>query len=989
MDARIVAGLVIWLTLLFTVRTIVIWRTQRVHPGYGRWAIASLLVLLALLLFSLRSITPGWINAVTVDAFLAAAATLYLEGARESQGLAPRTWVPYAGGAAVLGAAAFFSYVVPNLNARAGMLSGFMGVFFLLVSIRLFHWTPPARNFGVRVLGAMFGLCGATLLTRALYCYFGPPISDPLALSGIDGALVLGICAQMAAFSVGFVLPADERPAMDSDAVEKRASRAGPEVAEHIKTGVVLRESEVRFRELADVAPVMIWASGKDRLCTFFNKPWLDFKGRSIEQELGDGWAEGVHPDDLDRCLAMYNSSFEARRSFQMEYRLRRADGEYRWILHRGTPLYREGEFAGLIGSAVDVTQQRLLAERLRSQQIQLLDAQRLAKLGSWERHVETDSITWSDETLRIFGRPELPSALPDFLILVHPKDRDKVLKAAEEVDSNLFPVELSYRIVRPDGEVRFVRTIVEAIRDDRGATIRTVGSIQDITDQVRASELLRKSEELLKNAERLAHLGHWQWDIRVNHISWSEEMFRIFGQPQSYIATYEKFLQSLVPWDKERVDQAVRNSLASKTGHSMDYQITHPGGDWRTISCTWEVVQDEEGSADRMFGTCQDVTDLRRSQKEDFARQKLESVGTLASGIAHDFNNLLGGVLAQAELAMGELAAGSRPEEQLKGIRNVALRGSEIVRQLMIYAGKENPAVELVDLSRIVKEMLELLGVSVSKHAVLETEMDPNLPAVRANAAQLRQIVMNLVTNASDAIGDRDGAIRVATKRVKLSDGSVDCDCVQLEVSDTGRGIPPEVQVKVFDPFFTTKSAGHGLGLSVVQGIVRGLGGSMRLFSEPGQGTTFQILLPCAETAAEEIRSQKPDTDLAVPFQGSTALIVEDENSLRQAVAKMLRKTGLEVLEAADGLSAIDLLRARGSKIDLILLDMTIPGPSSRVVATEAARVRPDAKVVLTSAYSQEMIADAMDLPQIRSFIRKPFQFAELVQTIRNALSS
>ncbi|HEY6344111.1 MAG TPA: PAS domain-containing protein [Bryobacteraceae bacterium] len=989
MDARIVAGLIIWLTLLFTVRTAVVWRTQRVYPGYGRWAIASLLVLLALLLLSLRSITPVWINAVSVDGFLAAAATIYLEGAREFQGLAPRTWPPYAGGATVMGAAAFFSYVVPNLNARAGMISGFMGIVFLLVSIRLFHWTPPARNFGVRVLGAMFGLCAVTFLTRALYCYFGPPISDPLALSGIGGALVLGICAQMAAFSGGFVLLAEERAAMDLDEVEKRASRVGAEVAEHIKTEVGLRESEARFRELADVAPVMIWVSGTDKLCTFLNKPWLDFRGRSMEQELADGWAEGVHSDDLDRCLAMYNSSLDARRPFQIEYRLRRADGEYRWILHRGTPLYREREFAGFIGSAVDVTQQRLLAERLRSQQIQLLDAQRLAKLGSWERHVETDSITWSDETLRIFGRSELPSALSDFLILVHPKDRDKVLKAAEEVDSNLFPVELSYRILRPDSEVRFVRTIVEAIRDDRGATIRTVGSIQDITDQVNASELLRKSEELLKNAERLAHLGHWQWDIRVNHISWSEEMFRIFGQPQNYIATYEKFLQSLAPWDRERVDQAVRNSLARKTGHSMDYQIAHPEGDWRTISCTWEVVQDEEGLADRMFGTCQDVTDLRRRQEEDLARQKLESVGTLASGIAHDFNNLLGGVLAQAELAMGEVAAGSRPEDALKGIRNVALRGSEIVRQLMIYAGKENPAVELVDFSRIVKEMLELLGVSVSKHAVLETDMDPNLPAVRANPAQLRQIVMNLVTNASDAIGDREGAIRVATKRVKLSDGSADCDCVQLEVSDTGRGIPPEVQAKVFDPFFTTKSAGHGLGLSVVQGIVRGLGGSIHLFSEPGQGTTIQILLPCAETAAEEIRSQKPDADLVPPFQAPTALIVEDENLLRQAVAKMLRKAGFEVLEAADGFSAIDLLRAKGSKIDLILLDMTIPGPSSCVVATEAARAWPDAKVVLTSAYSQEMIADEMDLPQIRSFIRKPFQFAELVQTLRNALSS
>src|SRR5262249_44678425 len=220
------------------------------------------------------------------------------------------------------------------------------------------------------------------------------------------------------------------------------------------------------------------------------------------------------------------------------------------------------------------------------------------------------------------------------------------------------------------------------------------------------------------------------------------------------------------------------------------------------------------------------------RAQEQAFARQKLESVGTLASGIAHDFNNLLGGVLAQAELGLGELAEGSSPEEELKAIRDVAVRGSEIGRQLMVYAGKESPVVGLVDVSQVCEEMLELLKVSVSKHAVMEAHLAKDLPRVRANAAQLRQLVLNLVTNASDAIGGRDGVIRVSLSRVKvgrspgtISDRLADGAYLQLEVSDTGRGMSLETQDKVFDPFFTTKSAGHGLGLAVVQGIVRGLG--------------------------------------------------------------------------------------------------------------------------------------------------------------------
>jgi CheY-like chemotaxis protein/two-component sensor histidine kinase len=302
-----------------------------------------------------------------------------------------------------------------------------------------------------------------------------------------------------------------------------------------------------------------------------------------------------------------------------------------------------------------------------------------------------------------------------------------------------------------------------------------------------------------------------------------------------------------------------------------------------------------------------------------------------------------------------------------------------------------------LVDISRIVKEMLELLKVSVSKRATLETDLGQNLPAVLGSAAQLRQVVMNLVTNASEAIGDRDGVIRVTTRCVKAgrnSSGAIsDClnegDYVQLEVSDTGGGMSRETQARVFDPFFTTKSAGHGLGLAVVQGIVRGLRGEISVASEPGEGASFYVLIPPAETMAGA--SSAPTSgveELARPSQDATLLVVEDEGALRQSVAKMLRKAGFEVFEAADGSSAIELLRANGCRVDAMLLDMTLPGASSYEIVAEAAKTRPDIRVILTSAYSQEMIAGAMSAAQICGFIRKPFEFGDLVKTLRNTLS-
>jgi PAS domain S-box-containing protein len=784
-------------------------------------------------------------------------------------------------------------------------------------------------------------------------------------------------------------------PMRDENGLVQGAVAVLSDITERKQAEGALRESEARFRNMADSAPVMIWLAGTDKLCTFFNKQWLDFTGRSLDRELGNGWAEGVHPDDLERCLATYQSSFDARRSFQMEYRLRRADGQYRWLLDTGTPLYREGEFAGYIGSCTDVTEQKLILERLRANEARLLHAQRLARVGGWEMEIATGKIRWSDEMFRIYGRPNAaPADFTELLSYIHPADRKVLSETDQKLSQDSAPVEMEYRIIRPDGEVRFLHAIVEAVRDGQGVPVRLLGATQDVTEHIRARQLLAENEERLKNAERIAHVGNWRWDIKGNRVFWSEELLRIFDVPANVAPGYDHFIRCTVPHDRERVERWVQDCFALRTNTPLEFQIARPNGEVRTVTSLIEVSVDESGSPVHLSGTCQDVTEHRRAQQEALARQKLESVGTLAGGIAHDFNNLLSGILAQSELALTELAAGSKPEEELRRIRDVAAHGSEIVRQLMIYAGTESEALEPVDVSRTVREMMDLLRVSISKHVVLLTDLADPLPAVRANAAQLRRIVMNLVTNASEAVGEGDGIVRVTTTRVAVGrtaaaqKGVAAGDYVQLEVSDTGRGIPLENLARVFDPFFTTKSTGRGLGLAVVDGIARSLGGTIQVSSEQGKGTTFRIWLPLAEGVAESAGPVPDSEEAPPPPREATVLIVEDEDALRQAVAKMLTRKGFRVLEAPDGSAAINLIRVNRGKIDALLLDMTIPGPSSRQVAAEAQQAAPNVKIILTSAYNEEAAVAAVGSNTVQTFIRKPFRLGQVVQALRTALS-
>jgi PAS domain S-box-containing protein len=661
-----------------------------------------------------------------------------------------------------------------------------------------------------------------------------------------------------------------------------------------------------------------------------------------------------------------------------------------RWLETSVYPLKDDG----LIAYFRDVTDRKHMEEALRESEERFRLATKATNDAIWDIDLKTGTVSWNDTYSVLYGRPpETSNSWQWWIDSIHSEDRERTvgdLRAAIASGASGWTCE--YRFRWADGEWAHIYDRAYIARDASGSAWRVIGAMQDLTERKQVEATLRESEERFRRVFEEGPLG-------VALVGRDHRFLRVNGALCQMVGYSETELVQMsfpdithpddVRADAELAERLFRREIPF---YRLQKRYVKKNGEIIWINLTKSLILDDNGEPLHGLTMVEDITEVKRTQEEALARQKLESLGTLAGGIAHDFNNLLGSVQAQAELVLAELDAGSADKEGLRAICEVAKRGSEIVRQLMIYAGKEIEVVERVDLSKIVEEMLALLKVSVSKHAVIIADLDRDLPAIPASPAQIRQIVMNLITNASDALGDRDGVIRASTKRgilggvaatapESLSNGN----CVALEVSDTGCGMSRETQNRLFDPFFTTKSAGRGLGLAVVSGIVRSLGGRVKVTSEPGKGSTFEILLPCAETTVGATSYVMSTIDeLAGPSRKASVLVVEDEDVLRQAVAKTLRKNGFDVFEAADGSSAIHLLRANQGLIDVILLDMTIPGASSREIVAEAANSRPDIRVILTSAYGQQMFSDATSGPEIRGFIRKPFRLADLVKVLQ-----
>jgi signal transduction histidine kinase/ActR/RegA family two-component response regulator len=370
---------------------------------------------------------------------------------------------------------------------------------------------------------------------------------------------------------------------------------------------------------------------------------------------------------------------------------------------------------------------------------------------------------------------------------------------------------------------------------------------------------------------------------------------------------------------------------------------------------------------------------------------QKLESLGLLAGGLAHDFNNLLGVIQGNAELARRRLDAADPAAAALARIETASSRAADLCRQMLAYAGKGRFITAPLDLGALVAEMADLLGATVSKTAVLDLDLAPGLPPVEGDATQLRQVVMNLISNASDSLGSQPGTIRVATalRRCRTGEHATPAGAglsagsyLELAVGDTGCGMDQATIARIFEPFFTTKATGRGLGLAAVQGIVRGHHGAIAIDSRPGGGTTFRVLLPPSAQPLPASEPPRPAGALA-----GRVLVVDDEAPLRGLACEMLAGLAVETLEAGDGLAAVELFLAERQRIDLVLLDLTMPRLGGVETLHRLRAIDPTVRVVVTSGYTAQEIGLRFGDSPPDSFLQKPYSQEALAAAVHAAM--
>lgn len=585
---------------------------------------------------------------------------------------------------------------------------------------------------------------------------------------------------------------------------------------------------------------------------------------------------------------------------------------------------------------------------------------------------------------------------IADLIIHIQPEE---ILRSAVRKHGQVHNFEYPFLTLR--GEKKWTLHDSYVVRDPNTGEDVVQVVVRDITELKRVEEALRKSEERYRELFENANDIVYTHDLAGRFTSFNNAGQRITGYEREELLQLNVF-QIVVEEDHALVQEMIDKKLAGE--ETTQYEVAILTKDCRRVPLEVSTrLLYKGGEPVEIQGIARDITERKRAESERQQlesqirqAQKLESLGVLAGGLAHDFNNLLAGILGNAGLARMRLPEDSPASGYLEKIETAARRAAELVNQILAYAGKGTFPRRPLDLSELVRGMAQLLEASISKKITLHLELDSGLPFLEGDPGQLQQVVMNLLTNASEAIGDERGVITLRTFPLEADEAyladmylrnNLSCDrYVSLEVIDTGCGMDEGTRARLFDPFFTTKFAGRGLGLATVLGIVRSHGGGIKVQSEINRGSTFTILFPALATREETPENiEQPRESSQPPGQlpQGAILIADDVAEIREVIRETCEACGYHVLTARDGREAVEMFRAHADRIAVVLLDLTMPVLSGDEVLDEIHRIRPDVPILLSSGFPEEEARRRFPKGGPAGFIQKPYLPDELMRML------
>jgi len=739
-----------------------------------------------------------------------------------------------------------------------------------------------------------------------------------------------------------------------------------------------------------------------------FNERWPGILGYAPDEiEPAPGVFERLlHPDDLPDIWEALSAHLKGETdSYTIEHRMRHKSGRWVWVLNTGRVIDRdaEGRPLRLCGTHQDVTKRKQDEEALRKSEERLSNFLQSATDGFMLWSSNLDLVVINEVALRAFPEgTQSQDVIGENIIKLVPGIRETgrydAYRRVMETGEPFFVEDLV-----PDAKFGDLHLSVRAFRVGDGLGL--VGS--DITERKRAEEKLGESEQRIRSIMETVP----EWILTVDREGTITFINRAVPGTTVEDIVGTTVYRHVPPEHHPAFREALGRVFSRGEVVELEASITPSGAEvvmWN-LNRIGPVFEGGKVTSATIAST--DITDHRRAEAERLALErqvhaaKLESLSILAGGVAHDFNNLLMTILGNVDLALERLSPMSAARDNLQQIEKASRHAAELANQMLSYAGEGRSVMEPIDAGELIREMGHLLEVSISKKTAIQYSFAENLPRFDGDVTQIRQVIMNLITNASEAIGDEGGVIA-------LSAGAMDCDRADLdeinevlrvtlddplpeglytclEVTDTGCGMDAETSARIFDPFFTTKFTGRGLGMSAVLGIVRNHRGALQIQSEVDRGTTVKILFPASQPPADGFAVQRKEAAEGKDWRGGgTVLLADDEESVCTVTRKMLERMGFSVLTAADGREALSLFREHADEIVCVLLDLTMPHLDGEEAFDEMRRIHRGVPVVLCSGYTEQNTIQRFASKGLAGFLQKPYNMAALREKLMSVLA-